>query len=231
LLIDNANNTNDTNKAFKAFAAFAQFAVWHYVYMAFILGKKLKMSQIWKEDKVIPVTLIQAGPAVVTQIRTKEKDGYDAVQVGFDATKKRLNKPMKGHLKDLGNFRHLKEFKVESLKLKVGDVLDAGQFQEGDKVKVSGLNKGRGFQGVVKRYGFHGGPKTHGQKDRLRAPGSIGATAPQRVMPGKKMAGRMGQERKTIKNLEITEIDKEKNILTVKGAVPGMRGTILEIKK
>ncbi len=189
------------------------------------------MSQIWKEDKVIPVTLIQAGPAVVTQVRIKEKDGYDAVQVGFDATKKRLNKPMKGYLKDLGNFRHLKEFKVGDSKFKVGDVLDASQFSEGDKVKVSGLNKGRGFQGVVKRYGFHGGPKTHGQKDRLRAPGSIGATTPQRVMPGKKMAGRMGQERKTIKNLEIAGIDKEKNILMVKGAVPGMRGTIVEIKK
>lgn len=199
--------------------------------MAFILGKKLKMSQIWKEDKVIPVTLIQAGPAVVTQVRIKEKDGYDAVQVGFDATKKRLNKPMKGHLKDLGNFRHLREFGVGDSKFKVGDVLDASQFSEGDKVKVSGLNKGRGFQGVVKRYGFHGGPKTHGQKDRLRAPGSIGATTPQRVMPGKKMAGRMGQERKTIKNLEIAGIDKEKNILMVKGAVPGMRGTIVEIKK
>jgi len=197
--------------------------------MAFILGKKLKMSQIWKDDKIIPITLISAGPVVITQVRTKEKDGYEAVQIGFGA-KKRLNKPMKGHLKNLGNFRNLKEFKVQSAKFKVADVLDVSQFQEGDKVKVSGLNKGRGFQGVVKRHGFHGGPKTHGQKNRWRAPGSIGATAPQRVMPHRKMPGRMGQERKTIKNIKILRIDKEKNILMLKGAVPGMKGTLLEIQ-
>jgi large subunit ribosomal protein L3 len=205
--------------------------------MAFILGKKLKMSQIWKDNKVIPVTLVQAGPITITQIRTKEKDGYEAIQVGFEATKKGLNKPMLGHLKKLGNFRYLKEFRIsgkqkatDDKEYKLGDILDTNQFKEGDKVKVSGLNKGRGFQGVVKRHGFHGGPRTHGQKDRLRAPGSIGATAPQRVMPGKKMAGRMGEERKTIKNLEIVGVDKEKNILMVKGAVPGMKETILEIK-
>lgn len=205
--------------------------------MAFILGKKLKMSQIWKDDKIIPITVVQAGPITITQIRTKEKDGYEAVQVGFDATKKTLNKPAKGHLKDLGNFRCLKEFKIKSaisnqqsvISYKVGDVLDVSQFQEGDKVKVSGLNKGRGFQGVVKRHGFHGGPKSHGQKDRLRAPGSIGATAPQRVMPGKRMAGRMGQERISVKNLKIAGIDKDNNILMIKGAVPGMKGTLLEI--
>ncbi len=188
------------------------------------------MSQIWKDDKVIPVTVVQAGPITVTQVRIKDKDGYEAVQVGYDATKKRLNKPMKGHLKDLGNFRYLREFKGEKeKKYKISDVLDVSQFQEGDKVRVSGLNKGRGFQGVVKRHGFHGGPKSHGQKDRLRAPGSIGATDPQRVMPGKKMAGRMGQERTTIKNLEIVGIDKENNTLIIKGAVSGMRGTLLEI--
>jgi len=213
--------------------------------MSFILGKKLKMSQIWKDDKVIPVTLVQAGPITVTQVRTKEKDGYEAIQVGFDATKKKLNKPMRGHLKGLGNFRYLREFKFPispagrdpalrdnfQFPIKVGDILDVSQFQEGEKIKVSGLSKGRGFQGVVKRHGFHGGPKTHGQKDRLRAPGSIGATAPQRVMPGRKMAGQMGQERTTIKNSEIAEIDKENNILMLKGAVPGMRGSLLEIRK
>lgn len=189
------------------------------------------MSQIWKDDKVIPVTLVEAGPITVTQIRTKEKDGYKAIQVGFDASKKRLNKPMAGHLKKLGNFKYLKEFKIndEGQEYKANDVLDISQFHEGDKVKVSGLSKGRGFQGTVKRHGFHGGPKTHGQKDRLRAPGSIGATAPQRVMPGRKMAGRMGQERTTMKNSEIAEIDKKNNILMLKGAVPGMKGTILEI--
>jgi len=203
--------------------------------MAFILGKKLKMSQIWKNDKVIPVTLIKAEPNVITQIRTKEKDGYEAIQVGFDTSKKKLNKPMRGHLKNLGNFRYLREFKPTTNNLqpttyKVGDILDVSQFKEGDKVKVSGLSKGRGFQGVVKRHGFGGGPKTHGQKDRLRAPGSIGATAPQRVMPNRKMAGHMGQERVTIKNLEVVGIDKENNILMIKGAVPGMRGAILEIR-
>jgi large subunit ribosomal protein L3 len=199
--------------------------------MKFILGKKLKMSQIWKDDKVVPVTLIKAGPVVITQVRTKEKDKYEAIQVGFDATKKKINKPAAGHLKTLGNFRHLKEFKIQNPEFKIGDVLDVSQFEEGDKVKVSGLNKGRGFQGTVKRHGFHGGPRTHGQKNRLRAPGSIGATAPQRVMPGKKMAGHMGQERTTVKNLKIAAVDKENNILMIKGAVPGMRGTLLEIKK
>lgn len=196
--------------------------------MAFILGKKLKMNQIWKDDKIIPVTLIQAGPVTITQLRTKDKDGYEAVQVGFDATKKRINKPEKGHLKDLGNFRNLKEFKAKG-DYKVGDVLTVEQFNEGDKVKVSGLNKGRGFQGGVKRHGFAGGPKTHGQKNRHRAPGSIGATAPQRVLKGTRMAGHMGTERITVKNLKVAGIDKENNILMVKGAVPGMKGTILEI--
>lgn len=187
------------------------------------------MTQIWKGDKVVPVTLVQAGPITITQVRTKDKDGYEAVQVGFDATAKHVNKPLKGHLKELGNFRNLKEFKVANPEYKIGDILDVGQFSEGDKVKISGLNKGRGFQGVVKRHGFAGGPKTHGQKNRFRAPGSIGATAPQRVLPGLKMAGRMGQERVTIKNLKIAEVDKEKNILAINGAIPGNKGTILEI--
>ena len=191
------------------------------------------MSQIWKGEKIIPVTLIQAGPATITQLRNKEKDKYEAVQIGFDPTKKRLNKPLQGHLKDMGKFRYLREFRINnemSKELKIGEVLDVSQFQEGDKVKVSGLSKGRGFQGGVKRHGFHGGPKTHGQKDRLRAPGSIGATAPQRVMPGRKMAGHMGQERKAVKNLEVVGVNKENNILMVKGAVPGMKGTLLEIR-
>jgi large subunit ribosomal protein L3 len=206
--------------------------------MTAIIGKKLKMSQIWKGEKVIPVTLIQAGPVVVTQVKTSEKDKYEAIQVGFDSGSKRMKKPALGHLKELKKFRYLKEFRLdkksfadEKKEYKVGDMLDVSQFAEGDKVAVSGLNKGRGFQGTVKRHGFHGGPKSHGQKDRLRAPGSIGSTAPQRVMPGRKMAGRMGQERKTIKNLEVVSIDKENNILAVKGAVPGMKGTMLEISK
>jgi len=204
--------------------------IWLFLFMSFIIGKKLKMSQIWKDDKIVSVTFIQAGPITITQIKTKEKDGYEAVQAGFDATKKKINKPEKGHLKDLGNFRNLKEFKTKNSELKVGDVLTVEQFKEGDKVKVSGLNKGRGFQGGVKRHGFAGGPKTHGQKNRHRAPGSIGATAPQRVLPGLRMAGHMGTERVTIKNLKVVLIDKENNILALKGAVPGMKGTLLEIQ-
>ena len=192
------------------------------------------MTQIWKDDKIIPVTLVQAGPITITQIKLKDKDKYEAVQVGFDATKKKLNKPLKGHLKKMGNFRYLKEFKPttnnqQPTTYKFGDVLTVEQFQEGDKVKVSGITKGKGFQGVVKRHGFHGGPKTHGQKNRLRAPGSIGSTAPQRVMPGRRMAGRMGGARVTIKSSKVAGIDKEKNILMLKGAVPGRRGTLLEI--
>ncbi len=194
------------------------------------------MSQVWKEDRAIPVTSIKAEPNIVTQIRTKDKDRYEAVQIGFGTKKeKNIKKPQKGQFKNLGNFAYVKEFRAKSTadsqlsNVNVGDILDVGQFQEGDKVKISGLDKGRGFQGVVKRHGFHGGPKTHGQKNRWRAPGSIGATAPQRVMPGRKMAGRMGQERVTIKNVKIVGVDKENNILMVKGAVPGMRGTLLEI--
>lgn len=205
--------------------------------MPFILGKKIKMTQVWDDDKILSATLIQAGPAIVTQIRNKEKDGYNAVQIGFDATKKNLNKASKGHLKNLGNFHYLKEFRLkDSVKItesdfKVGDLIDVNSFQKGDKVKISGLSKGRGFQGVVKRHGFGGGPKTHGQKNRMRAPGSIGSTAPQRVLIGRRMAGRMGGEKVTIKNLKIISIDKDNNTLVVEGAVPGSRGVILKISK
>lgn len=201
--------------------------------MSFILGKKLKMDQIWDdEDKVVPVTVIQAGPIKITQIRTIGKDRYEAVQAGFDSSKKKINKPLKGHLKDLGNFRYIREFKIKSdllKELKIGDVLDVSQFNMGDKIKISSISKAKGFQGVVKRHGFRGGPKTHGQKNRLRAPGSLGATAPQRVMPNKKLAGRMGGERIAVKNLKVIRVDKENNILMVKGAVPGIKGVLLEI--
>lgn len=191
------------------------------------------MDQIWDdENKVVPVTIIQAGPVKITQIRTRDKDRYEAVQVGFDSSKKKISKPLKGHLKDLGNFRYIREFKIKPdllKELKVGDVLDVSQFNMGDKVKISSISKAKGFQGVVKRHGFRGGPKTHGQKNRLRAPGSLGATAPQRVMPNKKLAGRMGGERIAIKNLKIIRVDKENNILMVKGAVSGIKGILLEI--
>lgn len=184
------------------------------------------MTQIWQGDKVVPVTPIAAGPAVVTQLRSKEKDGYEAIQIGFMEKKKRS--------KNSPAFRHLKEFRVKSADLEgveLGSKLEAAIFEEGEKVKVSGLNKGRGFQGVVKRHNFGGGRKTHGMKDRYRAPGSIGSTAPQRVVPGRKMAGHMGQERISVKNLTIAAVDKEKGIIFVKGAVPGMKGTVVEIVK
>lgn len=188
------------------------------------------MEQIWKGEKIVPVSVVLAGPNTVTQIKTKEKDGYEAVQIGFDSTKKHLTKALKGHLKDLGNFRHLKEFRVATGELKVGDVIDLTSFKEGEKVDVAGNDRGRGFQGVVKRHRFGGGPKSHGQKNRLRAPGSIGATGPQRVIKGRKMAGHMGMERKTIKGLQIVQVDSENGLLYIKGALPGMRNTIVEIK-
>lgn len=184
--------------------------------MSFILGKKVKMTQIWKENTVIPVTVIKAEPNTVSMVRTKERDGYHAIQVKLGKTKR--------------EFRD-KNKKTAPLEMSVGDVLQVSAFQEGDKVKVSGLSKGRGFQGVVKRHGFGGGPKTHGQKNRHRAPGSIGSTAFQRVVPGRRMAGRMGNDRITVKNLKIVAIDAEKNLLFVKGAVPGSRGGLLEISK
>lgn len=194
------------------------------------------MTQIWKDGKIIPVTVIEAGPVKITRIKSKEKDGYEAVQVGFGTRKiKNINKPQQGQFKDLGNFAHVKEFRSkidgQMSNVNIGDVLDVSQFEDGDKVKISALSKGRGFQGVVKRHGFRGGPKTHGQKNRLRAPGSIGSTAPQRVVPGRRMAGRMGQERFSVKNLKIVGIEKDKNILMVKGAIPGFRGRLLEIQK
>jgi len=203
--------------------------------MPFILAQKIGMTQIFKENgDVVPVTLLAAGPCVVVQIKNKEKDGYTALQVGFGAKKlKNIKKPQLGHFKKLGNFRYLREFRVseeEIEKFKVGDIIDIGQFQEGEKIKISGFNKGKGFQGVVKRYGFRGGPHTHGQKNRERAPGSIGATHPQHVIKGKRMPGRMGTDRKTIRNIEIIKIDKENNLLAIKGSVPGRRGALVEIR-
>jgi len=179
--------------------------------MAFILGKKLKMSQIWKENAAVPVTVIEAKPNKITLRRTKDRDGYDAVQLALGRTKR--------------------EFKVgdASENLAPGTEVGVSVFKEGDTVWVSGISKGRGFQGVVKRHGFAGGPKTHGQKNRFRAPGSIGSTAPQRVVPGRRMAGRMGNDRVTVKNLKIVGVDPEKNLILVRGAVPGARGGILEI--
>ena len=186
------------------------------------------MGQIWKEGKVVPVTLIEAGPCVVTQIKTEEKDGYKAVQIGFEKIEK--EKKIKKTQKDKP-YKYLKEFKTDEIeKFKVGDIIDVSQFQVGEKVKISGMSKGKGFQGVVKRWGFSGRNKTHGVKHEERKPGSIGSAFPQRVIKGKKMPGRMGSERVTIKNLEIIDIDKDKNLLVIKGGVPGRKGTLLEIQ-
>ena len=190
------------------------------------------MMQVWNEDgKCFPATLLVAGPITVTQLKNDEKDGYSAVQVGFGEKKaKKINKALKGHLKDLGNFRYINEFRTDDKEFKVGDTLDVSLFEEGDTVQVSGVSKGKGFQGVVKRHGFHGGPRSHGQKHSEREPGSIGATGPQRVFKGVRMAGRMGSDRVTVKNLKVLQVDKENNTLLISGAVPGKRGTLLEIR-
>ncbi len=193
--------------------------------MKFILGKKIEMGQLFSEDgAVIPVTWIEAGPCFVTQIKNQEKDNYQAVQIGFEKKKKNIKKTEKGK-----EYKYLKEFKVDEVPFKEKEEINVSIFKEGDIVKISGISKAKGFQGVVKRWGFHGSSKTHGTKHTLRKPGSIGATDPARVFKGKKMAGRMGGGRITVKNLKIVKIDKDKNLLAVKGAVPGRRGTLLEI--
>jgi large subunit ribosomal protein L3 len=201
--------------------------------MPFIIGRKVKMDQIWDEKgNVTPVTVINAGPVIVTQVKTKDKDGYEAFQIGYDNSAKHISKALAGHLKTLGKFRHIKEFKKrEEENYNVGDTIDVSAFAKGDRVTITGWEKGRGFQGVVKRHGFHGGPKTHGQKNRHRSPGSLGPTAPQRVVKGKKMAGRMGNERVTLRKVLIVDADKEKNILMIRGSVPGNSKSILLIQK
>jgi large subunit ribosomal protein L3 len=192
--------------------------------MKFILGTKIKMSQMFDEKgNVVPVTLIEAGPCKVLQIKTKEKDGYPAVQVGFQKKTKKIKKNEKGK-----EFKYLREFK--NGEYKVGDEITVSIFQEGEKVKVSGISKGKGFQGGVKRWGFSGRGATHGVKHEHRTLGSVGMSFPERVIKGRKMPGRMGFERVTIKNLKIVKVDKENNLLVIKGAVPGRKGTLLEIR-
>ncbi len=193
------------------------------------------MTELFDEDgRVYPVTVIKTGAVIVTQLKNKEKDGYESVQVGFGEKKtKKTNKPMKGHLKDLGSFRYLKEFKMDSkqyAEMKIGAKIDQSIFAPGDMVSVSSTSKGKGFQGVVKRHGFHGGPRSHGQKHSEREAGSIGTAGFQRVFKNKRMAGRMGGDRVTVKNLKIIQIDAENNQLLIRGAVPGTRGTLVEIK-
>lgn len=197
--------------------------------MNFIIGTKQNMTQIFDADgRVYPATVLNTGSVTVTQIKSKEKDGYEAVQIGYGEKKeKNTNKAQK--IK--GNFKGFREFKGGLSEYKVGDEINISNFTEGDIIKISAVSKGKGFQGVVKRHGFHGGRRSHGQKHSEREPGSIGATGPQRVFKGVRMAGRMGNDRTTLKNVKILQIDKENNQLVVKGAVPGRRGTLVEIRK
>ena len=202
-----------------------------------IIGRKIGMTQLFQESgEAMVVTAIQAGPSVVTQIKSRERDGYDAVQVGFIENKvkqSRLSSAEKGHLRGLENVRYLREFRTDDISsVKRGDKVDVGFLKQGDLINVTGFSKGKGFAGVVKRYHFAGGPKTHGQTDRHRAPGSIGATTfPGRVLKGKRMAGHMGNRRVTARKVEVIKADPESNLLLVKGAVPGATGGLLIIEK
>jgi large subunit ribosomal protein L3 len=198
-----------------------------------LLGKKLGMHRILDPNgAVVGATIVAAGPCYVTQLKTAERDGYEAVQIGFEESEK-LNKPRIGHLGGLPKLRHLREVQAESgADLALGQKFDATLFEVGDVVDVIGTSKGKGFAGVMKRHGFHGGPKTHGQSDRWRAPGSIGAgTTPGRVLKGTRMPGRMGAERVTVKNLEIVAVDPVRNLVALQGSVPGPTGALLMLRK
>ena len=198
-----------------------------------ILGRKLGMTQLFEDDgTAVPVTVIEALPCTVVQVKTRENDGYEAVQLGF-GSRKRINSPLKGHMKNLGQFRYLRELRVEDIsQWQVGQKVGVEIFEPGDIVDVSGTTKGHGFAGTMKRHGLHGGPKTHGQSDRARAPGSIGAgTDPGRVIKGTRMPGHMGTGQATVKNLKVVRADAGKGILMVKGAVPGNEGTLVKIRR
>jgi len=198
-----------------------------------IIGKKLGMTRVFGDDgRAEAVTAIEAGPCVVVQVKTDAREGYNAVQVGF-GEKRKVKKPQAGAFKEMGNFSHLREFRVADAKgISVGDKLDVSLFKAGDIIDVTGVSKGHGFAGVIKRHGFHGGPKTHGQSDRHRAPGSIGAgSSPGRVWKGTKMAGHMGVDRVTVRHLKVVAADAENNRLLVRGAVPGARNGLLIIRK
>lgn len=204
--------------------------------MSALIGKKIGMTNVFSANgRLIPVTVVQAGPCVVTQVKTEDRDGYNALQLGFDEKKvEKLNKPIAGHLKkttDKG-FRVLREFRTDDPgKIESGTTLSIDMFSVGDKVNISGISKGRGFQGTIKRHGFSRGPETHGSRNH-RKPGSIGNSAwPAKVVKGKKMPGHMGTDRETVKNLIIVDIKHEDNLLLVKGPVPGFKTGILEVRK
>jgi large subunit ribosomal protein L3 len=202
-----------------------------------IIGKKVGMTRIFdQEGNSISVTIIEAGPCPIVQIKTEEKDGYNVVQLGFGSRRKNLfNKPTSGHFAKakVEPKRYLREVKFDSTaKPEIGQEVKVDIFKPGDMVDITGTSKGLGFQGVVRRYHFAGGPKTHGQSDRLRAPGSIGGSSfPSRTWKGQKMGGRMGGEQVTVKNLEVVLVDSEKNIMGVRGAVPGKENSLLVIKR
>lgn len=201
--------------------------------MKFILGIKSKMTQVFDKDGVVhPATIVEAPASVITQVKTNESDGYNAVQVGAKPKKiEKINKPLKGHLKDLGGFGVLREFRIDdSSSFKIGDKLTLEQFKEGDFIQGTAITKGKGFQGVVKRHGFAGGPRTHGQKHSEREPGSIGGGLRNKVPKKMRMAGRMGGDIVTVKNLKVLHVDMESGRLYVKGALPGRPGTIVEIR-
>lgn len=202
-----------------------------------ILGKKIGMTQVFDESgKAIPVTVVEAGPCPIVQIKTEKRDGYNAVQLGFvDRNENKINRPIHGHFKkaDVAPRRYLKEVRLDTTEgLSVGSVVDAGIFSAGDTVDVSGISKGKGFTGVVKRWGFAGGRKSHGGEQDLRRPGSIGAGSdPSRVFKGKRMSGRHGGKRVTVQNLEVIEADMDRNLLVIKGAVAGPPNGLLVIRK
>lgn len=198
-----------------------------------IIGKKIGMTQFFRATgEVVAVTAVEAGPCYVAQLKTEEREGYNAIQLGFGQAK-RLNSPQKAHLKGMDQLKYLREFRVGDVtSIQVGQKVDVSLFRPNDLVDIIGFSKGRGFAGVVKRHHFAGGPKTHGQSDRHRAPGSIGAgTFPGRVLKGTRMAGHMGNKRVTVRNLEVIEVDPARNLLLVRGAVPGARKGLLLIKK
>ena len=199
-----------------------------------IIGRKVGMTQIFDEKGyVIPVTVIEAGPCLVAQVKSEETDGYNAVQLGFGEVKdKHINKPEKGHFEKskLSAKKHLREFRADSIDVKVGDEVKADVFEAGDKIDVQGTSKGKGFQGVIKRHGQHRGPMGHGSMYHRR-PGSMGSTStPGRVFKGKKLPGHMGVQTVTIQNLDVVRVDMDKNVILVKGSVPGPKGAILKIK-
>lgn len=200
-----------------------------------ILGRKLAMTQIFDENTIVPITIVEAGPCVIVERKMKKKNGYNAIQLGFlEAKANRVNKPESGHFRknEVSPKKYLREIRVNDIaNLNVRDEIRVDVFEEGDLVDVVGISKGKGFAGVVKRHGFKGGPASHGAGGWRRRPGSIGASAdPSRVFKGKKMPGKMGAERKTVRNLKIVGVDKEENLLLIRGSLPGNKGSLLTIK-